>query len=268
MERVVSMFDDNMFAQLQALSTLSKETTIDTMRQTLNRLVLFFKERPQYMEEVRIMAEEVRFLKVKTLLDCDSFMVQDDFLLTELPEEFQHDSLGFCHGNYCVFEGRYIYPVKDTHGDVMGFCGYDKFSDVKYLDSINYGYRAKTYSMWGMEKMLDYYHSTEPVFFVEGIVCALYLRQCKMQALATLGSTFSPYCTEIVRRFGTRAIIVNDSDEAGTKCRKIMQRRCPLARCVQSTIAKDVDDSRLVDPEFANELRKLSNPFYDSKLFR
>lgn len=263
------MYEDNIFAQLQALSTLTEEDTIESQRKVLNRLVDFFKHRPQYLEEVGMMAQkEMRNLEVQTLLDCDSFMVQDDFLLTELPEEFKHDSLGFCRGLDCVFQGRYVYPVKDVHGDVMGFCGYDMYSEVKYLDSTNYGYKAKTYSMWGMERLPEYYRSNKPVYFVEGIVCALYLRQCGLQSLATLGSTFSPYCTEIVRRFGTRAIIVNDSDESGTKCRTIMRKRCPSVRCVQSTIAKDIDDSRKVDENFAPELAKLVNPFYVSPLFR
>lgn len=258
---------DNIFAQLQMLATLSKETTVDTSRKQLNDLVSWFKSRDSYLEEVRIFAELVRNLDVQTLLDCDSFMVQDDFVSIELPEEFHHDSLGFCKDAYCVFTGRYVYPVKDVHGDVMGLCGYDKFSPVKYLDSLNYGYRAKSYSVWGMEKLPEYYNSDKPVFFVEGIVCALYLRQCELQALAMLGSSVSPYVREIISRFGSRAIIVCDSDEAGTKCRMSMRRYLPKVRCVQSAIAKDVDDSRQVDPSFADELAKLTNPYYSSKLF-
>lgn len=261
------MNNDNIFAQLQALSTLSAETTVKSMRKQLNGLVEWFKARPTYLEEVTIMAEMVRHLEVQTLLDCDSFMVQDDFLLTELPEEYQHDSLGFCKGIYSPFVGRYVYPVKDVQGDVMGLCGYDKYSDVKYLDSLNYGYRAKAYSVWGMEKLPIYYRNSEPVYFVEGIVCALYLRQCGMQSLAMLGSNISPYVVEIIRRFGNRAIVCCDADEAGSKCRKMIRRRIPTVRCVQSHIAKDVDDSREVDESFADELRKLSNPFYNSKLF-
>lgn len=258
---------DNIFAQLQALSTMSEETTIDQLRTQLNALVAWFKSREQYLEEVTIMAEIVRNLDVQTLLDCDSFMVQEDFLLTELPEEFQHDSIGFCKGNYCVYQGRYVYPVKDVRGNVMGFCGYDKYSDVKYLDSLNFGYKAKTYSLWGMEKLPEYYTNDLPVYFVEGIVCALYLRQCGLQSLALLGSSVSPYVAEIMRRFGTRAIVCCDADAAGSKCRKMLRRRVPMARCVQSHIAKDVDDSRKVDSDFVEELRKLSNPFYNSKLF-
>lgn len=259
--------NDNFFAQLQALSTLSEETTIVTMRKQLNQIVEFFKARSSYLEEVTIMAELVRNLEVKTLLDCDSFMVQEDFLLTELPEELQHDSLGFCKGDYTPFQGRYVYPVKDVKGDVMGFCGYDKYSDVKYLDSLNFGYRAKTYSVWGMEKLPEYYNNTDPVFFVEGIVCALYLRQKGLQSLAFLGSNVSPYVQEIIKRFGPRAIVICDSDESGNKCRAMLRRNIPYLRIIQSRISKDVDDSREVDPAFADELSKLTNPFYNSTLY-
>lgn len=259
---------DDFFAQLQALSTLSAETTVVKSRKQLNQIVDFFKSRESYLEEVTWFAELVRHLDVKTLLDADSFMVQEDFLITYLPEELQHDSLGFCRGDNIVFQGRFVYPVKDNKGDVMGFCGYDKFSEVKYLDSKNYGYSAMSYTLWGMEKLPEYYRSNKPVYFVEGIVCALYLRQCGLQALAVLGSHFSPYVLEIVRRFGMRAIVVSDSDEAGTRCRKSLKYKLPYLRCVQSCLAKDVDDSRMVNEQFVEELRKMENPFYTSSLFR
>lgn len=261
------MNNDNIFAQLQVLSTMSSETTIDQLRKQLNKIPEFFKTRADYLENLTIFAEVVRNLEAQTLIDCDSFMVQDDMLITEIPEELQHDSLGFCKGSNIVFLGRYVYPVKDVRGNVMGFCGYDKFSDVKYLDSINFGYKAKQYSLWGMEKLPDYYRSNKPVYFVEGIVCALYLRQCGLQAMAMLGSSVSSYVSVIINRFGNRAVVVCDSDEAGTKCRCSLKYKAPMARCVQSTIAKDVDDSRQVDPQFAVELAKLSNPFYKSNLF-
>ena len=259
---------DNFFAQLQALSKLTEDSSIPKARKQLNQIVEIFKQQPDYLDNVTIFAEEVRNLKVQTLLECDSFMVQPETLMNILPEELRHDSLGFCRESHYVFEGRYVYPVKDVHGDVMGFCGYDKFSEVKYLDSLNYGYTAKQYSMWGMERLPEYYKSDEPIFIVEGIVCAAYIRQEGLCSLATLGSIISPYVTEIIRRFGMRAILVNDADEAGTKCKNVMRRRIPYLRCVQSRIAKDVDDSREVDSDFINELRKLKNPFYRSPLLK
>lgn len=259
---------DGLFAQLQALSSMNKDSTVVTARKQLNQIVETFKQKEDYYEEVKIFAELVRHLDINTLLNCDSFMVQPDELTNLLDEELRHDSLGFMKGSHYVFSGRYVYPVKDNKGDVMGFVGYDKFSDTKYLDSLNFGYRAKQYSLWGMEMLPVYYRNNLPVYFVEGVVCALYLRQEGLQSLATLGSILSPYVVEIIRRFGMRAVLVNDSDEAGNMCRSTMQRKIPYLRCIQSRIAKDVDDSRQVNEDFVNELRKMSNPFYRSKLFQ
>lgn len=260
--------DNNFFTQLQAMSSLGKETSVSQTRKQLNLIVETFKSQPDYEDTVSIMAENVRNLKTKTLLDCDSFMLEPDTPVTLLPEELRHDALGFCKQDRYVFEGRYIYPVKDVHSDVMGFLAYDKFEDAKYLDSKNHGYVAKRYSMWGMERIKEYYTSTEPVYIVEGVVCALYLRQEGCQALATLGSIWSPYVYEIVKRFGTRAIVINDADDAGSACKAAVKRRLPYVRCVQSKIAKDVDDSRDVDANFIVELRKLRNPYYMSPLFK
>ena len=156
---------DNFFAQLQALSTLNDDATVLKARKQLNQIVNFFKSRDSYLEEVTWFAELVRHLNVDTLLKCDSFMVQDDFLPTLIPEELRHDSLGFCRDHDVVFQGRYVYPVKDVKGDVMGFCGYDKYSDVKYLDSKNFGYTAKSYTLWGMEELPKYYKSNEPMSY-------------------------------------------------------------------------------------------------------
>lgn len=259
---------DSIFAQLQALSTLNKGYSISSTRKQLNEIVKIFQSREEHVQEVTWMAELGRNLKPETLLKCDSFMVQPDTSILLLPEELRHESLGFCRESHYVFEGRYVFPVKDVKGDVMGFCGYDKFSEMKYMDSRNFGYVAKRYSVWGMEMMEAYYKSKDPVFFVEGIVCALYLRQEGLQALAMLGSSISPYVTEIAKRFKERAIFISDSDEAGTKFRRALRYKIPYAQCIQSNIAKDVDDSREVSPEFVQELRKMSNPFYRSHLFK
>lgn len=259
---------DSIFAELQMLNSMSEENTVAKSRKVLNDIVAWFKQRDDYMYYVKIFAEEVRNLDVQTILDADGFFVDPDMLITELPQEFQHDSYGFCSNGFLRFSGRFVYPVKDVHGDVMGFCGYDKFSNAKYLDSKNFGYVAKDFSFWGMERLPACYTSNETVYFMEGIVCALYLRQCRMNAFATLGANFTSYVVEIMKRFGSRAVYIADIDEAGLKSKKKLNRLAPSIRVVQSKLAKDVDDSRKVNPDYANELRKLSNPFYVSELFK
>lgn len=256
----------NIFAMGQMLAAMDtmQDNTVIKARKDLNRIVELFKNRPDYMELVTDFALSYRYLNVETFLNADSFMVQPDVLISEIPEDLRHVSLGFCKGMDIIFAGRFVYPVKDVRGDVMGWCGYDNESSTKYLDSINYGYVAKRYSLWGMEELPKYYRSTEPVYFVEGIVCALYLRQCGCQALAMLGSNVSPYVFEIMRRFGERAVVIVDADEAGLKCKMNLRRKSRTIRVYQSRVAKDIDDSRQVDPDFINEVKALRDPFYVS----
>lgn len=256
----------NIFAELQMLSSNQLNTVMDA-RQQMNRLLKCFLEDPEREGWVRVFAEGVRNLEVQTLLDCDSFMIQPDMTFGFIPPELMEDTYGLFKGAYCVFSGRYVYPVKDVQGNVMGWCGYDKFEDVKYLDSRNYGYKAKNATLWGMEKLPEYYRSGRQVFFTEGIVCTLFARQCGEQALATLGSNLTPYVAEIINRFGVKARILTDSDEAGNKFKRIAHRLCPKARVIQSRVAKDLDDSRQVVPEIAEELHKFENLFYRSEYF-
>lgn len=256
----------NIFAELQ-MQTMSQLNTVRDTRKQLNRLMRCFTEEKERVELCEIFATSVRNLELQTMLDCDSFMIQPDRDYSNVPEDLMDDTYGMFKGIHCLFEGRYVYPVKDVYGDVMGWCGYDKFSDVKYLDSINFGYKAKNTTVWGMERLSEYYKSNRQVFFTEGIVCALYARQCGEQALATLGSGLTPYVIEIINRFGTRARILTDSDAAGNKFRNIALRNCPKARVLQSKVAKDLDDSRQVVPEIANELHKFENQFYRSRYF-
>ena len=199
----------NIFAELQ-MQTLTQLNTVLEARKQMNRLLKCFLEEEERVSLCQVFANDIRNLKLRTMLGCDSFMIQPERDYSNVPEELMADTYGMFKGIRCVFEGRYVYPVKDINGDVMGWCGYDKFSDVKYLDSLNYGYKAKNATMWGMEKLPEYYRSGRQVFFTEGIVCALYARQCGEQALATLGSGLTPYVAEIINRLGSRARIITD----------------------------------------------------------
>lgn len=237
-------------------------------RKKMNTLLQAFLNQEHRLEDCSVFAEEIRHLNTETILESDAFMIQDeDPDFTGVPTELMEDTFGLFKGPYCIMQGRFVYPVKDVMGDVMGWVGYDKFSDVKYLDSRNYGYKAKNASVWGMEKMREYYTSGRQVWFTEGIVCALYARECGEQALACLGSTVSPYVAEIIRRFGDKARVLTDSDEAGNKFKSSIHRLCPRARVIQSRIAKDLDDSKDVNPEVGQELHKFESRFYVSRYF-
>ena len=263
----VPFISDNFFAELQ-MATLVEGSHPLKYRQMCNEIVEIFKSQEDYNQLIEWFADIGRNLKPQTLLDADGFMVQPDTPSTILPERLRDDGTGFTRGSLLIYDGRFVYPVKDTQGNVMGWCGYDKFESPKYLDSMTYGYKAKESTLYGMEKLRDYYTSSEPVFVTEGIVCTLWLRQCGFQAMASLGSHLTPYVVEILKRFGSRLIMIPDSDEAGLKYKKQCKYALPKARVMQSRVAKDIDDSRQENKELEGELRRCFNRFYASPLFR
>lgn len=262
-----SSLSENFFAELQMLSIKAGDD-VQKYRQMCNEILSIFKSQPDYDELLGWFASIGRNLETQTLRDADGFMVQPDTPATILPEHLRDDGTGFTRGNFLVYDGRFVYPVKDTNGDVMGWCGYDKFEAPKYLDSTTYGYKAKESTLYGMERLRDYYMSDEPVFVTEGIVCTLWLRQSGFQALASLGSHLTPYVIEILKRFGDRLIMIPDSDEAGLKYKKQCKYALPKARVMQSRVAKDIDDSRQKNDELSSELHRCFNRFYASPLFR
>ena len=242
---------DNYFAQLQMLS-MSANDSVAEARLKLDRIAEIFQNRPEQKEWIQAFAWLRKDFPVEALIQAGAFAVNFYDTPSILPEELQHDSLGFVSDSHLVYRGRFVY---------------DAFEDPKYLDSKNYGYNAKDALFYGAEMLPTYYRNNRPVFIVEGIVCCLWLRSQGFQALASLGSYLTPYMVVVLKRFGRRCIVIPDSDEAGNKYRHQVQMALPMARCVQSCVAKDIDDSRQVYPKLADELRKLESPFGRSLIF-
>lgn len=249
--------------------------TVDDSREQLNRLVEYcISISPSYEQDL-IRIEGTRHLSVDILREQKVFFLDDmDITYNSLPEEFRDEALGFIYKKHPIFNGRVIYPVMDVRHDVMGLCGWDSTSLPKYLDSRNQGYKAKLTTFYGMEKLPEYYRSKLPTFFVEGIVCALYLRSVGFNACAFLGSHLTRYVIEIIKRFGDRAIIIPDNDDAGNKLVQQCKFTLPMAIIAQMTKAKDIDDSRLLDDskyenQLIEELRGLTgNPYLRKEMIR
>lgn len=251
------------------------EYTIERTREDLTQAVEFFKSLDYWEHAIDVAMVNERKLPKDTALEHDVFFIDEEMVVDEIPEEYRVEALGLVRKNYVVYAGRLVYPVKDVRGKVMGFCGWDNMESPKYLDSKNHGYKAKQNTLYGMEKLTEYYTSGNPVYFTEGIVCCLYLRSIGLQALAFLGSSITPYVLEIMRRFAV-VVVISDNDvlghplgelhefkPAGEHLVQIVKHKVSKAIVVQSLIAKDVDDTRLVEEckfekKFIEELRTVA----------
>lgn len=260
--------------QLLASAIYSVEDT----RKVLDEFVDFMRTLPDQIDVFIPTFAEFRKLKESVLNEIKSFMMNPDIPYNSIPDKYKQDSFGIYSNNRNLFNGRFVLPVYDIHGHVAGFCGYDMEGNPKYLDSLNYGYKAKHCGFFGMQYMPDYYDRNE-LIICEGPMCMLYMIGEGLPAVSSLGSKPSNYMYQIARRFGTHCLVIPDGcgDEAGLSYRRNAERNLPLARVVQPTKAKDIDDTRKLLLEsgesrgneiIANELQQLlRDPFYESEFF-
>lgn len=277
-----------MTLSLRDLQMLTEqEFTVESTRADLGRIVDYFKSAEKHDVYVNYAFVGARQLPRWLADEIDVFFIPEDIIPAELPEDFLIEALGFVKYDEIVMSGRLVYPVKDVKGQVMGFCGWDKFVTPKYLDSKNHGYKAKATTFYGMEKLPEYYRSNKPVYVVEGIVDCLYLRSIGLQAIALLGSTITKYVYHILKRMEDRLVFIPDNDIIGKEIADInatipagehfvqqVKRMFPKSRIIQSIIAKDVDDTRLLndgmyEEDFKKELQQVAiSPFYFFKTIR
>lgn len=246
---------------------LEKQYTVEDCRQDLNTVVQFFREQDYHKEAMEICLTIERKLPIEVADMLDLFWIDENISVGALPEWMHTNALGIVKKGFIREAGRLIYPVKDVYGDVAGFVGWDPTVQPKYLDSKNYGYKAKTTMLLGMEKMQEYYESKEPVYVVEGPVCMAYLRSQGFNALSTLGSFLTPYVAVILRRFGHRLIMIPDCDEAGDKYVRQCKFKLIQATVVQPKYGKDIDGCRKIDDgkyeqQLLADLKGLTNPFF------
>lgn len=131
--------------------------------------------------------------------------------LRSLPEE-----LGlFSDKGNLIFNGRYLFPVKDMVGNIVAIIGwYDDFK--KYITTPG-KYYSKSILLFGLEQMEE--KRPEGSFVVEGIFDSLCLRALGFRAFALMGVTAKLPQQALWSTIG-RIVGIPDRDTQGRKQRK------------------------------------------------
>lgn len=241
--------------------------TVEDARKDLDKIPNYFKQKPYHNDAMRAFLINTREMPESVVEDSGAFFIDEDIETYDLPEWMQSESLGIVHKGHITMSGRCVFPVKDPMNHIMGFIGWDPTVTPKYLDSYNYGYKAKATTFFGMEHIYDYYKSKEPVFLVEGIMCSLWLRSQGFQSLASLGSHLTPYCIAIAKRFGTRLVVIPDNDEAGESYLRQCYFQLPKAFKLMVKDGNDIDGCRHEHAaELIEDLKNVTNPSYKTKI--
>lgn len=260
---------------------------VDDARKDLRRVKEYFQSQPYHDRAMEAFLLEHRQLPESCIKDLDAFFILEDQDIDELPEWLIAEPMGMLKKGHLTYAGRVVFPVKSPKGEVMGFIGWEPFDKPKYLDSDNYGYKAKVSTFFGMENLPKYYTDDKPIFITEGLMCTAWLRANGFHAMASLGSVLSKYCINILKRFGNRCYIVPDNDEAGLNFLNQVRYTLPQARKImvrnftvtakkamgdgtieeREEITKDIEQLRLYyEEELLEDLRNLDNPSYRLKV--
>lgn len=241
--------------------------TVDDTREDLERVKNYFQSLPIHERAMQAFLIETRHMPESVIKDSDAFFIDEETRVIDLPDWLQQESLGIVKKGFIPLYGRCVFPVKTPMGKIMGFLGWDPTTTPKYLDSYNYGYKAKSSTFFGMENLPKYYTSDELLFITEGSMCTLWLRSQGFQAMASLGSNLSKYCITILKRFGHRCVVVPDNDEAGEDFLKQVKFKLPKAQKFMVASGKDIDGCRLnYEEELLEDLRNIMTPGYKFKI--
>lgn len=260
---------------------------VDDARKDLKRVKEYFQSKDYHDRAMQAFIVEHRQLPESCIEQLDPFFILEEQDLDELPDWLKSEPLGMVKFNKLTYAGRVVFPVKTPAGEIMGFIGWDPFEKPKYLDSDNYGYKAKVSTFFGMENILEYYTNDKPIFITEGLMCTAWLRANGFCAMASLGSTLSKYCVTILKRFGNRCYIIPDNDQAGLNYLNQVRFALPQAKKLmvknikvtaqkadgeggfieQEEITKDIEQLRLYyEEDLLEDLRNLDNPRYNLKV--
>lgn len=136
---------------------------------------------------------------------------EDDFLkesgLVTIEERGGHDK----------FWNRVMFPILDVNNRVIGFGGRVMGDGMpKYLNSPETRLFDKSRNLFG----LNYARTSREKYILvcEGYMDVIALHQAGFtQAVASLGTAFTPQHAVLLKRYTTQVILTYDSDEAGTK---------------------------------------------------
>lgn len=122
-------------------------------------------------------------------------------------------------GNYYDrFRGRIIFPVFDIRGRVVAFGGrvFGENQEPKYLNSPETPVYVKGEHLYGLNLAQEKIRRLDEVIVVEGYLDLISLHQAGFDnAIAALGTAFTPFQAKLLARFTKNILIAFDLDPAG-----------------------------------------------------
>ena len=161
------------------------------------------------------------------------------------------------------FSGRLIFPIKNSRGQFIAFGGrlLGKQEGPKYLNSPENPVFKKRANLYGIDLALPEIRKTRTAYLCEGYMDVIAFHQAgQINAVAPLGTAFTPEQALFLKRAADKIILVFDGDSAGQKAALRSIPLCEEAGLESETIIlpQDQDPSSILEKEGADSLKNIS----------
>lgn len=142
-------------------------------------------------------------------------------------ETVNHFGCGLCLSKG-MFGGRYVFPLHDGGGQLVGYAGRSLRDDVdpKYLFPSSEKHFYKSHLLFGLHQLITAgINPDQPVVIVEGFFGAAKVLQADFSCVALFGSSLSEQQQHLIVQHFNRVILLFDGDAAGRQCTEDALRR-------------------------------------------
>ena len=166
------------------------------------------------------------------------------------------------------FWNRVMFPIFDIHGKVIGFGGRVMGDgEPKYLNSPETPVFDKRRNLYGMNFART--AKSGNIILCEGYMDVIAMHQAGFtQAVATLGTAFTPEQANLLRRYTDSVLLAYDSDGAGTKAALkaigILKEAGLTAKVINMQPYKDPDEFMKAEGKeaFQDRIEQAENSFF------
>lgn len=188
----------------------------------------------------------------------------DEALIREAGLASYHEK----HGTTAKFWNRIIFPILDLNHRVIGFGGRVMGDgEPKYLNSPETLVFDKSRNLYGLNFART--SRRKHLIICEGYIDVIALHQAGFnQAVASLGTAFTPLQANLLKRYTEEALLAYDSDTAGEKAVlravAILRESGLSSRVIDLKPHKDPDDfiKEYGSDEFEKRITEALNSFY------
>jgi len=147
----------------------------------------------------------------------------DDLVASGLT--IKKEGAGAGRGYYDRFRGRIMFPIKDVHGNIVGFTGRQLVENPeaggKYVNSPQTIVFDKSRVLYGLDKAKMEIKSKDLVVIVEGQMDVIACHQAGMKnVVAASGTALTPEQIRLIERYTKNIAMAFDADKAGINAAK------------------------------------------------